>query len=84
MARDERIGTAAVIGGALCSRHIEEPKAAFRIAVLRAPCHNVIYRPERWEIWRVLAETPEGAMKVARYHFYMSYDFEYLGKETAV
>jgi len=79
--RAELIKAASIISGALYSRHIEEPKETFRIAVLRTPCYNVIYRPERWEIRRVLAETPEGALKAARYHFYSSDDFELLGKE---
>lgn len=29
-------------------------------------------QPERWENWTVLAETKEGARKIAEYHFYQS------------
>jgi len=29
-------------------------------------------QPERWEKWNVLAETKEGARKIAKYHFYQS------------
>lgn len=29
-------------------------------------------QPERWEKWTVLAETKEGAKKIAEYHFYQS------------
>jgi hypothetical protein len=80
MSRDESIKAAPQIPGALYSRHIEEPKEAFRVAVLRSPCYNVLYRPEHWESRCILAETPEGAMRIAQYHFYMSVDFECLGK----
>jgi hypothetical protein len=82
--RVELIEAAPLIPGALYARHIEEPKEVFRIAVLRSPCFNVIYRPERWESWSVMAETPEGAMKVAQYHFFLSHDFECLGKTDAM
>lgn len=56
---------------------IEEPVRAYYVRVLRAPCYNVIFRPERWEVWRVLASTEAGAMRVARYHFYRSSRMEF-------
>ncbi len=78
--RDELI-QAAPFAGTVRAGHIEQPKENFVVAVLRAPSYNVIYRPERWEVWRVQAETPEGATQVAHYHFPWGQDFEYLGKE---
>lgn len=52
------------------SKHIEKPIRTFGVRVLHRACFNVFYRPERWETWRVLAQTPEGALRIARYHFY--------------
>ena len=52
--------------------HIEKPKKKFSCLVLRAPVFNVYHHPERWEQWTVLAQTKDGAHKVASYHFYRS------------
>ena len=61
---------------------IEKPLKKFLCKVLRAeseleyqdsqdglwkPIH-----PENWEYWGILAETQEGAKKIAEYHFYLS------------
>lgn len=54
------------------AQHIEAAKQEFFIHVLRAPCFNVLFKPARWETWRVLAETAEGALRIAKYHFYRS------------
>lgn len=54
------------------ARHIEAAKREFFVRVLRAPCFNVFFKPARWETWRVLAETAEGALLIAKYHFYRS------------
>ena len=51
------------------ARHIEEPKRQFQFRVLRAPVWNVLHRPARWEDWTILAETREGAVRIAQYHF---------------
>ena len=51
---------------------IEQPTIKFNCKVLRAAVFNVFYQPEQWEIWTVLAETIDGARKIARYHFYRS------------
>jgi hypothetical protein len=60
---------------------IEKPLKQFACEVLR-PASNMRYQdttgewkpvqPERWEIWQVLAETIDGARKIAEYHFYQS------------
>ena len=55
------------------AQHIEAPKREFLVRVLRAPCFNVLFRPARWETWRVLAETGDGACRIAKYHFYRSH-----------
>ena len=62
--------------GTIHSRHIENPQKEFIIRVLRSASFNVIYKPERYEMWKVLAETIDGAVKIARYHFYLSDNFE--------
>ena len=54
------------------AQHIEAAKQEFFIRVLRAPCFNVLFKPACWETWRVLGETAEGALRIARYHFYRS------------
>jgi len=58
------------------AQHIEIARQAFLVRVPRAPCFNVIFRPARWETWRVLGETAEGALRIARYHFYRSSQIE--------
>ena len=54
------------------AQHIEAAQQEFFVRVLRAPCFNVLFKPARWETWRVLGETAEGALRIARYHFYRS------------
>ena len=54
------------------AQHIEAAQQEFLVRVLRAPCFNVLFKPARWETWRVLAETAEGALRIAKYHFYRS------------
>jgi hypothetical protein len=51
---------------------IEKPAKKFVCRVKRAPVSNVLFKPARWEDWTVLAETKEGAFKVACWHFYLS------------
>jgi hypothetical protein len=61
---------------------IEKPMKQFFCEVLRtaSSMHYQEYtgewkpvQPERWENWTVLAETKEGAKKIAEYHFYQSH-----------
>ena len=54
------------------AQHIEAAQREFFVRVLRSPCFNVFFKPARWETWRVLAETAEGALRIAKYHFYRS------------
>lgn len=72
--------TAMKVKGTIFGRHIEETKSTFMVRVLRAPSWNVIFRPETWEMWKVLAETSEGAMKIARYHFHRAEQIQMLGE----
>lgn len=67
------------VSGTIHSRHIEEPTETFVIRVLRPPCFNVFFKPARWEMWKVLAETEDGAMKIARYHFHNAETIQLLG-----
>lgn len=60
------------IKGTIHGRHIEDSTNKFTVKVLRPPCYNVIFRDEQWETWNVLAETEEGALRIAQYHFYNS------------
>lgn len=65
--------------GTVYSRHIEEPKAPFFVWVHRSPGFNVFFRPGRWEMWRVLAQTAEGAVRIARYHFFSASEIQFYG-----
>lgn len=63
-------------------RSIEKPVNSFLCNVLRGEsnmryldsvdCQLKPVQPSRWEEWNVLAETKEGARKIAEYHFYQS------------
>lgn len=44
--------------------------------VKRASVFNVFFQPERWEVWRVLADDLQKAFETAKYHFYRSIDNE--------
>lgn len=61
--------------GTVYARHIEPPEKAFLVMAERAPSYNVIFRPKRWELWRVMAQTIHGAEQIARYHFYCALNF---------
>jgi len=67
------------VSGTIHGRHIEEPEETFVIRVLRPPCFNVFFKPARWEMWKVLSETGDGAMKIARHHFHNAETIQLLG-----
>lgn len=50
----------------------------FFCLVKRSAVFNVLFQPERWEMWKVLADSHEQAMDTAKYHFYGSRDNEIL------
>ena len=54
------------------AQHIEAARQEFLVRVRRAPCFNVLFKSARWETWRVLGETAEGALRIAKYHFHRS------------
>jgi hypothetical protein len=56
--------------GTVYSHHIEKPIDTFLFHIHRGPCYNVFYKAPRWEYWNVKAQTEEGALKIAQYHFY--------------
>jgi len=58
------------------AQHVEAARQEFFVRVRRAPCFNVLFKPARWETWRVLGETAEGALRIAKYHFYRSDQIE--------
>jgi hypothetical protein len=65
-------------GHTLYSAHIEEPKEEFFVAFNAPPYANVL-RFEAGRRWaRILAETGEGAVRVARYHHFRGTNFELL------
>jgi hypothetical protein len=74
------------IVGTIFSEHIERPIKEFYIEVLRAPVWNVYMKPSRLEFWKVLAETPEGAIRIAEYHFYrsMKSDIRLISREVVL
>ncbi len=68
------------ISGTIHSSQVEEPQETFMVRVLRPPCWNVFHQPARWEMWKVLAETEAGAVRIARYHFYNAETIQLLGE----
>lgn len=70
------------ITGTIKSAHIEKPLRTFSCVVLRSESRMRYQdgadgkwkpvQPEHWERWKVLAETEQGAQKIAEYHFFMS------------
>ncbi|MCI0338617.1 MAG: hypothetical protein L0226_13655 [Acidobacteria bacterium] len=67
-------------GHTIFSAHIEELKIEFFIA-FNAPAYVNVLRFEAGRRWaRVLAETPEGALAIARYHHYTASNFELLSE----
>jgi hypothetical protein len=55
-------------GHTIWSRHIEEPKKRFVIEFDSAGYANVLHFADTHRRVFVLAETPEGALAIARYH----------------
>ena len=67
-------------GHTIYSRHIEEPRGEFFV-VFDAPAYFNVLQFEAGRRWaRILAETPAGALKVARYHHYNGDNFELLAE----
>jgi len=65
-------------GHTIYSAHIEEPINEFFVA-FDAPAYTNILRFEAGKRWaRILAETPEGAVRIARYHHFSGNNFELL------
>lgn len=61
------------ISGTIQNPQIEKAIRTFKCKVKRAAVDNVIHRDPRWEEWRVLAETKDGARRIAEYHFYRAH-----------
>jgi hypothetical protein len=67
-------------GHTIFSAHIEEPNKEFFVAFY-APAYLNVFSFEAGRRWvRVLAETAEGALAVARYHYYTASNFELLNE----
>jgi hypothetical protein len=72
------------ISGTVYGHHIDEPETTFLVHVHRGACYNVFYRAPRWEYWNVKAQTEEGALKIAQYHFYNALEIKLVnGPEPA-
>ena len=67
------------VSGTIHCRRLEEPDETFMIRVLRPPRFNVFFKPARWEMWKVLAETEDGAMRIARHQFSNAETIQLLG-----
>ena|GEM_PF-2585881 len=67
-----------VSGHTLFSSHIEGPKKELFVA-FDAPAYTNVLRFDAGRRWvRILAETPEGALQIARYHHFSGCNFELL------
>ena len=55
-------------GHTIWSRHIEQPKKRFIVEFDSAGYFNVLHFANTHRRVFVLAETPEGALEIARYH----------------
>ena len=56
-------------GHTIWSRHIEEPKQRFAVEFDSIGYVNVLHFADTHRRVTVLAETPEGALAIARYHY---------------
>lgn len=54
---------------------IEKPRHQFTVCFERPPYYNVLWFPGGTRTVIVLAETEEGALKVARYHYHNGSNF---------
>ncbi len=61
-------------GGTLSAPHIEAPARPFTIAYFASAYLNVLWFEAGWRRVRVLAETPAGAVRIARYHHFRGRD----------
>ena len=56
----------------LYGQHIEKPVTAFIVKFWQKEHFNVFRHPAGERIVKILAETAEGAVKIAQFHFFMS------------
>ncbi len=56
----------------LRAEHIEKAVREFIVELEHGPYFNVFFHPAETKLYEVLAETPEGALKIAQYHFFIS------------
>ncbi len=56
----------------LQGRHIEKPQASFIVKFWQKEYFNVLRHPEGQRVVKILAETAEGALRIAQYHFFLS------------
>jgi len=60
--------------------HIEKPEYPFVVSFNHPGYFNVFWHPAEKRYINVLAETKEGALKVAEYHYYTGSNFEVIQK----
>lgn len=56
----------------LYGQHIEKPVTAFTVKFWQREYVNVIRHPAGERMVKILAETAEGAVRIAQYHFFMT------------
>ncbi len=61
-------------GGTLSAPHIEAPTRPFEVEYFASAYVNVLWFDAGWRRVRVLAETPAGAVRIARYHHFRGRD----------
>ncbi len=61
-------------GGTISAPHIEAATHPFLVDYFAAAYVNVLHFDAGWRRVRVLAETPEGALRIACYHHYRGRD----------
>lgn len=61
------------VNGTIQANNIEQPLKTFKCKVKRHVIDNNIYQESPWEEWRVLAETKDGAKRIAEYHFFRAH-----------
>jgi hypothetical protein len=71
-------------GHAIHAVHIEPPTTAFLVTWRASDYQNVVLFADTQRWCRVLAQTPEGALRIARYHYGLKgYDHRLLKRAAA-
>lgn len=63
----------------ITASHIEEPQRSFLVSFLRPAYFNVLNFPPAQRIVNIMAETPAGAIEIAKYHWCNATDISIVG-----